>query len=82
MTFAHGTNAYEIDLTEANADKLQAALAPFVAAARRVDQRRTGLTVVTSDLRTIRAWARANGVKVSERGRVSQDVQDAFRAAH
>jgi hypothetical protein len=30
----------------------------------------------------IRAWARQNGHQVSERGRISKTVVDAFEAAH
>jgi hypothetical protein len=30
----------------------------------------------------MRTWAKAHGIKVSERGRVSQEVQDAYRSAH
>jgi hypothetical protein len=85
ITFAHGGNAYEIDLTETNALKLHDALAPYVAAARRVGSRRTSagpLTTSKNDLQAMRSWAKAHGIKVSERGRVSQEVQAAYRAAH
>jgi hypothetical protein len=81
VTFAHGANTYEIDLTEANARKLQEALAPYIAAARRVGGKR-GMSSEKPDLPAIRAWAKQHGVKVSERGRVSQQVQEAYRAAH
>jgi len=81
ITFAHGGNAYEIDLTESNAKKLSDALAPYIAAARRVGNRR-GVGPEKPDLPAIRAWAKEEGIKVSERGRVSKDVQDAYRAAH
>lgn len=80
ITFAHGGTAYEIDLTESNAQRLSEALAPFIAAARRVDPRRA--SAVKPDLPAIRAWAKEHGVKVSERGRVSKEVQEAYRAAH
>lgn len=81
ITFAHGGNSYEIDLTESNASKLNEALAPFIAAARRIDTRRSS-ALVKPDLSAIRAWAKEHGVKVSERGRVSKEVQEAYRAAH
>ena len=82
ILFAHGGNTYEIDLTETNAKKLQDALAPYIAAARRVGSRRPSPIDVKPDLPAMRAWAKERGIKVSERGRVSQDVQDAYRAAH
>lgn len=81
VTFSHGGNAYEIDLAESNARKLAEALAPYIAAARRVDTRRSA-TAAKPDLPAIRAWAKEHGVKVSERGRVGKEVQDAYRAAH
>ncbi|HYP44396.1 MAG TPA: Lsr2 family protein [Propionibacteriaceae bacterium] len=80
ITFAHAGTAYEIDLAESNAQKLHDALAPFIAAARRVDARRS--PAPTPELSVIRAWAKEHGVQVSERGRVSKGVQEAYRAAH
>jgi hypothetical protein len=82
ITFAHGGNAYEIDLTETNAQKLHDALAPYIAAARKVGGRRAASAPDKPDLPAMRAWAKEHGIKVSERGRVSQEVQDAYRAAH
>jgi hypothetical protein len=34
------------------------------------------------ELAEIRAWAKKNGHEVSERGRIKQDVLDAYDAAH
>ena len=34
------------------------------------------------DLSAVRAWARANGHQVSDRGRVSAAVQEAYDKAH
>ena len=34
------------------------------------------------DLTRFREWGRENGYKVSSRGRVSQELQDAYAAAH
>jgi hypothetical protein len=82
ITFAHDGNAYEIDLGENNAQRFHDALAPYIAAARRVNGRRGMMISDKPDLPTIRAWAKEHGVKVSERGRVSREVQDAYRAAH
>jgi hypothetical protein len=36
----------------------------------------------TDELKAMRAWGQENGFTVSDRGRVSQAVQDAYRAAH
>ena len=34
------------------------------------------------ELQNIRAWARANGHPVSDRGRIKADIIDAYHAAH
>jgi hypothetical protein len=79
--------AYEIDLSDENASALRDALAPFVSAARTVSRtpssgasrprRRTG----QQDYTAIRAWAKENGYKVSDRGRVPATVIAAYEAA-
>lgn len=76
--------SYEIDLSDENAAKLRDALASWVGHARRVGGRRqqTRAAAGRSDLNEIRAWGRANGYKVSERGRVSAEVLKAYDAAH
>jgi len=82
---------YEIDLNTANGAKLEKALAPFIEAGRKAGhKRRVGVTKVTkptstTDKNAIRAWARKSpqfkGRKISDRGRVPQDVVDAFNEA-
>ncbi|UWF77032.1 MULTISPECIES: histone-like nucleoid-structuring protein Lsr2 [Microbacterium] len=81
--------AYEIDLTTAHADELREALAPYIKAGRRAttagavrggtSRRRAG---GNAEAGAIREWAKQNGYKVSERGRVSSEIVDAYRAAH
>jgi len=81
---------YQIDLSTANIAKLDKALKPYVAAAAKVrggGARRvksTGVKGTSSkeQLSAIREWARANGHKVSDRGRIKAEVVDAFEAAH
>ncbi len=83
IRFALGDSTYEIDLTEKNAGKFHDSLAPYVAAARRVRGR--GLASGTTDrqhLKAMRSWAQEHGIKVSARGRVRQQVKDAYRDAH
>ena len=78
--------AYELDLTTAQATELRDALAPWVKAGRKVGGRtaprgkRAGRG--SSDAQAIRDWAKANGHTVSERGRISAHVQDAYATAH
>jgi hypothetical protein len=89
--FALGNDEYEIDLSEDNYKKLTDALAPFVEAGAKVTARlpreRSASTAPRSssnkdELMKIRLWARENGYNVSGRGRVSQEVQDAYHAAN
>ena len=87
----HGTT-YEIDLSEANMEKLDQALRPFISAGRRVSggrsssvsRRSSGAPKKTDpeQLKAIRQWAKDNGQKVSDRGRISADVVAAYEAAH
>ncbi len=88
VTFALDGKSYEIDLNEANLDKLSGALAPFVEKARKTAttaRRSTGTRRATtggSDASAVRTWARENGFEVSDRGRVPKEVRDAYDQAH
>lgn len=81
--------SYEIDLSEKNAKKLRDALAPYVADARRTGGRRStgrgggrsSSSSAAGDTSEIRAWARANNYEVSDRGRISAAVQEAYKKA-
>ena len=80
---------YEIDLTDSNASALRDALSRYVSAARAVSgtRRRAGSRQRVRrsgqrDYGPVREWAAQNGYKVSERGRVSAAVLDAYDAAH
>jgi hypothetical protein len=78
---------YEIDLSERNRAKLERDLAPYVAAGRRVSRtRRRGgpgrPLAPRADRAAVRAWARENGLKVSERGRISTEVLSQYEAVH
>lgn len=80
ITFGLDGVEYEIDLGDENSEKLHADLAPWIAAARRVGGRRKTKTVDrnSGDLAAIRAWGRANGYKVSARGRISAGLRKAY----
>ena len=94
VTFGLDGATYEIDLTDQNAKQLRDALQVFIANGRRVSGGRgrpatparsgTGPTTKRDpqQTRAIKEWARANGHKVAERGRISQSVIDAYEAAH
>lgn len=90
VTFSLDGVTYEIDLTTANATALRDALAPYVGHGRRAAGRRTAgprsaarpTGGAKRDLGDVREWARKNGHKVSERGRISAEVQAAYDKAH
>jgi hypothetical protein len=81
---------YTIDLTSEHAHEFRNALAPYVSKARKGDAapRATARSGGSSsrapkgDLKAIREWASSNGYKVSSRGRIPAEVQNAYNAAH
>lgn len=79
---------YEIDLSDANAQKLRNALAPFISAGRTVAGSSRGAGTRRSvrsgsgELAAIRAWAQGNGYSVGDRGRISAEVREAYERAH
>ena len=79
--------SYEIDLTTGNAKKLRDDLAGWVGHARRSggrkSSRRAGAAGARrADLGAVREWARNNGHKVSDRGRISADILAAYDKAN
>jgi hypothetical protein len=87
VTFGLDGTTYEIDTCEKHGAELRDAFAKYVAAGRRVGRggagrrRRGGRSSSGIDPAAIRVWARANNVKVSERGRISADVIDKYNAS-
>ena len=89
--FALDGTSYEIDLSKSNAKKLRDALSTYVASARRAGRvrasggGRSGRASARADreqIQAVREWARRNGHKVSDRGRVPASVLEAYNAAH
>lgn len=79
--------SYEIDLSEANAAALRNDLAKWVGSAERTGGRasRGGgrpARAGRKDVSAVRDWARENGFEVSDRGRISAEVQQAYDKAH
>lgn len=88
VRFALDGGQYEIDLNSTNATKLRDALRPYVSKARRASAK-SGRGATTRPARAgnpetpkIRAWAKEKGLAVSDRGRIHQDIQDKYYAAH
>jgi hypothetical protein len=82
---------YEIDLTAKNAAKLRDALAVYVGSARRASRpgrrpasaaARRGAPARTDreQAKAIRDWARRNGYKVGDKGRIPAEVVDAYNS--
>jgi hypothetical protein len=92
VTFGLDGVTYEIDLSADNAAKLRDVLAPYVGHGRRSGGRKSAPAAArgpsrtrsgaTKDLSAVREWARQNGHKVSDRGRISAEIQAAYDRAH
>jgi hypothetical protein len=86
---------YQIDLSAKNASELRELLLPYTAVARRTgrgaiarsrvsagaNSRPARTTADRERLTAIRQWGKANGYTISDRGRIPQDVVEAFDAA-
>lgn len=85
VTFALDGKTYEIDLSNKNAGKLRQVFQDYIAAGRKVGTKtgRPGKKVQSGPTAAeLRDWARSNGYDVPDRGRVAQEVRDAFEAAN
>jgi hypothetical protein len=86
IRFALDGSDYEIDLSGAHSKKLRDALQPYLKAGRRVGGKRSGrrssAPTDAKQSKAIRDWAKQHGMQVSERGRVSAQVQKAYNEAH
>ncbi|GGZ85221.1 Lsr2 family protein [Streptomyces echinoruber] len=89
VTFALDGKTYEIDLTTENADKLRSLLEPYVKHGRRTGGRTSGgrgkaraASGGGQDTAAIRAWAKANGYEVNDRGRVPASIREAYEKAN
>jgi hypothetical protein len=74
--------AYAIDLSDQNAKQLRDALDRYIGKARKVSGRRSTSKASSGvDNHAVRVWAASNGIELSKRGRIPQDVVSQFRAA-
>jgi hypothetical protein len=87
VSFALDGKSYEMELCEGHRAGLEEVLAPFIDGARparrspRGVSRRNGSTPHAPNLAAVRAWARKNGMKVSDRGRIPASVTEAYEAS-
>lgn len=86
--FAIDGKAYEIDLSPDNASKLREFLSVYAKAGRRV---KTAPATVAQkpgpaapegpSTAEVRTWAKAQGIELPDKGRISKDVFDQYTAA-
>lgn len=93
VSFGLDGKHYEIDLTNANAEQLRSALAPFIAKARSASSARAAAPAAkaqgrkrasagsSAETQAIREWAQANGYPVGDRGRIAAEIREAYAAA-
>lgn len=85
VRFGLGGTEYEIDLSKKNAAAFRKELAPFIEHARRAGRGSSRRPARTASSRQrsgdIRAWAKQQGITVSERGRIPASVVQQYEAA-
>ena len=91
VSFSLDGTSYEIDLNDTNASSLRDAFATWVGHARKTTSRGPApkktaapakkAAAGANDTAAIREWAKANGHPVSDRGRISAEVKDAYYKA-
>jgi len=85
LRFGLDGKEYEIDLRKTNASKFRRQIAPYLDHARKAGrgQRRRPARTTSGRERSgdIRAWAKGQGISVSERGRIPASVVERYEAA-
>ncbi|HYB85409.1 MAG TPA: Lsr2 family protein [Streptosporangiaceae bacterium] len=85
VRFGLGGTDYEIDLSTKNANAFRRQLAPFIEHARKAGRgprRRPGRAAPSREHSAdIRAWAKDQGITVSDRGRIPTSVTEQYQAA-
>ena len=84
IRFALDGIEYEIDVSDRNANRLRNSLSEFIAHGRKVGGKHARKKTASSgqvDTKAVRAWAQANGIEVSNRGRIPAEIVERYRAA-
>jgi hypothetical protein len=84
VRFGIGGTEYRIDLSAANATAMRQKLAPFIEHARKAGraQRLPARTAAgRQDRGGIRAWAKDQGITISDRGRIPASIVSQYQAA-
>ena len=90
VTLGWGREQWELDLCPTHNAELSQQFDTWTANARRVAGRsgggggggRTSTFGTSSDTTAVREWAKANGFKVGDKGRIAADVRAAYAAAN
>ncbi|MGW5074085.1 histone-like nucleoid-structuring protein Lsr2 [Rhodococcus sp. NPDC004095] len=93
VEFSWDGKDYRLDLRPENYDKIKGDFEKWIAAAAEVKPTRGGRASSGTrkssasgrskeELAQIRKWAAENGHEVSSRGRIAQEIQDAYDQAH
>lgn len=85
VRFGLGSVDYEIDLSKRNAEAFRDQLTPFIEHARKAVRAKSGRPQRTASSRhrseAIRAWAKSQGLAVSDRGRIPTGIVAQYDAA-
>jgi hypothetical protein len=85
IRFAFGGVEYEIDLSAKNASRFRKQFAPFIEHARKAGRGQPGRAGRSAASRRrsgdVRAWAKRQGIAVSDRGRIPAGVLEQYQAA-
>jgi nucleoid-associated protein Lsr2 len=82
VRFGVDGSEYEIDLSKKHAAAFRRKLAPFLEHARKAGRGQRRRTAASRDRSGgIRAWAKGQGIAVSERGRIPASVVEQYEAA-
>lgn len=85
VRFRLGTVDYEIDLNSRNAEQLRNDLAPYIEHARRSESgpRRRPPRPAAARRRSadVRAWAKGQGIQITDRGRIPGNIIRQYEAA-
>jgi hypothetical protein len=86
IRFSIGSASYELDVTDSEAGKFYDDLKKYTDVATKTGGRgvRSGGRTKSdkTQLTAMRQWLRDKGHDVSDRGRISQELQDIYNAAH
>ena len=87
VSFAFEGDSYEIDLSPQNLAAFREAMKTYTSVSRRVGYVPAKPRAASSagsdraELQAIRSWAAANGMQVSDRGRIAATVREAYTKA-